>query len=313
MKHTCRTKHAICLLVILLLCLSMLLSSCIRLQKKTVADSDTNSVAEKNRDEDEDENENDGQQGGQSLGIPSGPDWEMETEEDVTRNWKTVGGKTPSELYEYTQHQLETMERYELRETGKITISGLGIDETLNFWEHVCKGSKSAYIKSVSNGELSEAWYVDDLFYYRYYDEETSEQKLLYTDWTLEEFLMGTGATFEFGVDWFDHSDIVFKSNSFYWDGSHYIVEATVKEDAIDEFFVDLSGFDDASINLSLAYNALAKLQTMTIEWNASYTYDGVTATMHLISTVEFIGINQSQTSVEPPVDAYNYQYQDET
>ena len=307
MKHINRTLF---LLLILTLCLTMLLTSCIRLRKRTdTAQSETKPVTEAEEEEYLPETTlNTG-----TATKPADTEKTLETDEDGNRILQTVAGKTPQELYAKTQEKLENMAEYEISIKGNVFVSADGIDTNIRIKQDICKESNEAYCKMDMAGEVVEAWYMDGLFYERYDNGTDTETKLVMPNWTMDAFLQQNAATLEIGADWVDKADVRSQKNYFLWDDTHYLWEGYLSADKAKAFCVQetYGTPKQASVSISLKFNILGVLESYTLEQEATFDYQNKEITMKMYAEFDVLGINKTVSEVALPADADQYIYYD--
>ncbi len=309
MKHTNRTHRALWLLLILTLCLSMLLTSCIRLRKRDdTVQSDTKPVTEA----EEEEYLPDTTPHTGTETKPADTEKTIETDEDGNRIFQTVAGKTPMQMVIATEEQLAAAKEYELESVINFTASMLETNMDTRVLQTIRNDGENAYYLVVIDGEPIESWYVDGSFYQRYYDDEGTEQKVMESSgWTLDSFLEFNQITLETDSSALDPSDIVFTNDYFIWDGSHYVIEYSVPKDQavnfLETFGFDFGTVEDASMHFTMQFNVLGILQNVIVAMTA--TIDTGYGTMELTASGQekYLTIGSTVNDITPPADAYMY------
>ena len=307
MKHI---NRALFLLLILTLCLAVLLTSCIRLRKKTdTAQSDTKPVAEAEEEEYLPETTlNTG-----TATKPADTEKTVETDKDGNRILQTVAGKTPMQMITATQEKLAAAKEYEIEAVTNMTFSMSGRTMDVKISQTVCNDGENAYHYVIVDGDPTESWYVDGSFYQRYYDDEGMEQKVMESSgWTLDSFLEFNHITLGADDPTLDSSDIVFTNDYFIWDGSHYVIEYSVpKDQAVN--FLEAFGFDalgpieDASMYYTMEFNVMGRLENVFLDMTATLETENGTMEITASGKEKYLGIGSNVSSVDPPADAYEY------
>ncbi|MBE6546394.1 MAG: hypothetical protein E7668_02995 [Ruminococcaceae bacterium] len=309
MKHVYCHKQTAWLLLILLLCLSMLLTSCFRIQKKSGTESDTKPVAEAEEEEEYLPDDHSSAGTGTKLTETQKP---VETDADGNRIFQTVAGKTPMQMYTATQEQLLAMKEYEIEAVTNLKMSMAGITMDMKISQTIRNDGENAYHKAVVDGDPTESWYIDGLFYQRYYDDADVEQKIMQSGWTLDSFLNFNHVTV--GVDDFGSypQNIIFENDYFTWDGSHYVIEYSVpKEQAVKflaSFGLDTLGtVNEATMNFTLQFNVMGRLQNAILAMTATLETENGTMELTASGKEKYLGIGTTVNEVTPPADAHMY------